>query len=46
MGPYMAPIPINSSMGMLLSLAIAFIVTPWLALRLLHGHKTGQHATP
>ena len=40
MGPYMAPIPINSSMGMLLSLAIAFTVTPWLALRLLpaaHG---------
>ncbi|MDH4181670.1 MAG: efflux RND transporter permease subunit, partial [Betaproteobacteria bacterium] len=35
MGPYMAPIPINSSMGMLLSLAIAFTVTPWLALRLL-----------
>ncbi len=31
MGPYMAPIPINSSMGMLLSLAIAFVVTPWLA---------------
>ncbi|HET9653570.1 MAG TPA: efflux RND transporter permease subunit, partial [Usitatibacter sp.] len=38
MGPYMAPIPINSSMGMLLSLAIAFVVTPWLALRLLHRH--------
>ena len=38
MGPYMAPIPINSSMGMLLSLAIAFVVTPWLALRLLHSH--------
>jgi multidrug efflux pump subunit AcrB len=40
MGPYMAPIPINSSMGMLLSLAIAFTVTPWLALRMLpaaHG---------
>jgi multidrug efflux pump subunit AcrB len=35
MGPYMAPIPINSSLGMLLSLAIAFTVTPWLALRLL-----------
>ncbi|MBL8384808.1 MAG: efflux RND transporter permease subunit [Burkholderiales bacterium] len=31
MGPYMAPIPINASMGMLLSLAIAFAVTPWLA---------------
>jgi multidrug efflux pump subunit AcrB len=31
MGPYMAPIPINASMGMLLSLLVAFIVTPWLA---------------
>jgi len=37
-GPYMAPIPIISSIGMLLSLAIAFVVTPWLALRLLHRH--------
>jgi multidrug efflux pump subunit AcrB len=31
MGPYMSPIPINASMGMILSLAIAFVVTPWLA---------------
>ncbi|MEW5882464.1 MAG: efflux RND transporter permease subunit [Pseudomonadota bacterium] len=46
MGPYMAPIPINSSMGMLLSLAIAFVVTPWLALRLLHRHYAGAHAAP
>lgn len=30
MGPYMSPIPINASMGMLLSLLIALIVTPWL----------------
>jgi multidrug efflux pump subunit AcrB len=35
MGPYMSPIPINASIGMLISLAVAFIVTPWLALRLL-----------
>ncbi|MBL0143304.1 MAG: efflux RND transporter permease subunit [Betaproteobacteria bacterium] len=38
MGPYMSPIPINASMGMLLSLAIAFTVTPWLALKLLGAH--------
>jgi len=40
MGPYMSPIPINASLGMLISLAIAFTVTPWLALKLLgkHGH--------
>ena len=38
MGPYMSPIPINASMGMLLSLAIAFVVTPWLArLWMKHG---------
>ncbi len=30
MGPYMSPIPINASMGMLLSLLIALIITPWL----------------
>jgi len=35
MGPYMSPIPINASMGMVISLAIAFSVTPWLACRLL-----------
>jgi len=34
MGPYMSPIPINASMGMAISLAIAFTVTPWLALKL------------
>ncbi|MCL4758851.1 MAG: efflux RND transporter permease subunit [Rhodocyclaceae bacterium] len=37
MGPYMSPIPINASMGMFISLAVAFMVTPWLALRLLGG---------
>ncbi|MBK7000927.1 MAG: efflux RND transporter permease subunit [Rhodoferax sp.] len=42
MGPYMSPIPINSSLGMALSLAIAFTVTPWLALKLMrtgHAHS-------
>jgi multidrug efflux pump subunit AcrB len=47
MGPYMSPIPINASMGMFISLAIAFVVTPWLALKLMkpahHGH--GPSAT-
>lgn len=38
MGPYMSPIPINASTGMLISLAVAFIVTPWLALHLLKSH--------
>ena len=35
MGPYMSPIPINASMGMLISLAIALVFTPWLSKRLL-----------
>jgi multidrug efflux pump subunit AcrB len=39
MGPYMSPIPINASMGMLISLAVAFVVTPWLANRLLSGSQ-------
>jgi multidrug efflux pump subunit AcrB len=38
MGPYMSPIPINASMGMLISLAVAFVVTPWLALRFSAPH--------
>ncbi|HYL00676.1 MAG TPA: efflux RND transporter permease subunit [Steroidobacteraceae bacterium] len=42
MGPYMSPIPINSSMGMLISLAIALVFTPWLCRRLLGGsHAAG-----
>lgn len=39
MGPYMSPIPINASMGMLISLAVAFIITPWLSrIWLRHTH--------
>jgi multidrug efflux pump subunit AcrB len=38
MGPYMSPIPINASMGMLISLAIAFILSPWLSAKLLKEH--------
>jgi multidrug efflux pump subunit AcrB len=41
MGPYMSPIPINSSMGMAISLAVAFVVTPWLALKLMKPHGAG-----
>jgi multidrug efflux pump subunit AcrB len=45
MGPYMSPIPINSSMGMAISLAVAFVVTPWLAAKLMksHGGAHGEH---
>ncbi|PIW60711.1 efflux RND transporter permease subunit [Shewanella sp. CG12_big_fil_rev_8_21_14_0_65_47_15] len=44
MGPYMSPIPINASMGMLISLAVAFIVTPWLSRKLLkHESHNDTH---
>jgi multidrug efflux pump subunit AcrB len=42
MGPYMRPIPIGASVAMLASLAVAFIVTPYLAYRLLKGHVKAQ----
>ena len=43
MGPYMSPIPINASMGMFISLAIAFVITPWLALKLMKPAAHGGH---
>jgi multidrug efflux pump subunit AcrB len=46
MGPYMSPIPINASMGMLFSLGIALILTPWLSNHLLgqgNGHTVAEH---
>jgi len=47
MGPYMSPIPINASTGMLISLAIALVLTPWLSHRLLDNaprHHDGEEA--
>ena len=35
MGPYMRPIPVNASAAMFFSLLVAFIITPWLIMRLL-----------
>jgi multidrug efflux pump subunit AcrB len=40
MGPYMRPIPVGATAAMIWSLLIAFIVTPWAALKLLK--KNGQ----
>ncbi|MGB2712946.1 MAG: efflux RND transporter permease subunit [Vicinamibacterales bacterium] len=42
MGPYMRPIPVGASAAMVFSLIVAFVVTPWAAVRLLrrsHGHQ-------
>ena len=45
MGPYMSPIPINASIGMLVSLAVAFVVTPWLTHKIIRQKATdGEHA--
>ena len=50
MGPYMSPIPINASMGMLISLAVAFILTPWLTYKALgtraHNTAANNHGEP
>jgi multidrug efflux pump subunit AcrB len=50
MGPYMRPIPVGASAAMMFSLIVAFVVSPWAALRLLrhyaeddgHGHHEAE----
>ena len=44
MGPYMRPIPIGASAAMVFSMAVAFVVTPWAAYRILKGRaqKSGK----
>ncbi|MDE2346426.1 MAG: efflux RND transporter permease subunit, partial [Gammaproteobacteria bacterium] len=37
MGPFMRPIPINAPVAMLVSLAVAYIIVPWVACRWLRG---------
>lgn len=44
MGPYMSPIPLNASMGMLLSLLVAFIFTPWLFLKMFANRTSAAGA--
>ncbi|HBY63902.1 MAG TPA: multidrug transporter AcrB, partial [Solibacterales bacterium] len=38
MGPYMRPIPIGATAAMVFSLLVAFLVTPWAAVRILGRH--------
>ncbi|HEU6437385.1 MAG TPA: efflux RND transporter permease subunit [Nitratidesulfovibrio sp.] len=50
MGPYMRPMPVGASVAMLLSMAVAFGITPWTARHVLrpggseqgHGHGHGR----
>jgi len=44
MGPYMRPIPVGASLAMVFSLAIAFIISPWAALRVFR-HEAHLPAT-
>ena len=43
MGPYMRPIPVGASAAMAFSLIVAFVVTPWAAIRLLKTPKSHDH---
>jgi multidrug efflux pump subunit AcrB len=45
MGPYMMPIPVGASAAMLFSLLVAFVVSPWAALRLL-GKRLREAESP
>lgn len=42
MGPYMKPIPVGASFAMILSLFVAFVVTPWAAVKLLKAHHQDE----
>ena len=46
MGPYMKPIPVGASLAMVFSLAVAFMVSPWMARRVLRpaapAHAVGE----
>jgi len=43
MGPYMRPIPIGASAAMVFSLLVAFVVTPWAAVRILKSGHAAVH---
>ncbi len=42
MGPYMRPIPIGASAAIVFSLLVAFMVTPWAAVRILRKTDAGD----
>jgi multidrug efflux pump subunit AcrB len=43
MGPYMKPIPVGASLAMILSLFVAFVVTPWASVKLLKHEGDHEH---
>ncbi len=46
MGPYMRPIPVGASAAMVFSLLVAFLVTPWVAVRILRLRNGQAHSEP
>ncbi len=46
MGPYMRPIPFNVPIAMIASLVVAYIFTPWAAVKFLPEHKKDEHHEP
>jgi multidrug efflux pump subunit AcrB len=42
-GPYMRPIPVLSTVAMVFSMLVAFMVTPWACLKLLKPNKQHNH---
>jgi multidrug efflux pump subunit AcrB len=44
MGPYMRPMPFNVPVAMLLSLVVAFTITPWASYHLLRHHAAKEAA--
>ncbi|MGD0308628.1 MAG: efflux RND transporter permease subunit [Acidobacteriota bacterium] len=43
MGPYMRPIPIGASAAMIFSLLVAFVITPWAALKFFRSAHGSHH---
>jgi multidrug efflux pump subunit AcrB len=46
MGPYMMPIPFNVPVAMIVSLVVAFIVTPWASYRLIKADSHDEKVQP
>ncbi len=46
MGPYMAPMALNVPVSMLMSMLVAFTITPWLSYHLLKGRLPRAAGTP
>jgi multidrug efflux pump subunit AcrB len=43
MGPYMSPMALNVPVSMLMSMVVAFTITPWLSFHLLKAHYSPKH---